>query len=127
MFWKLAKALFEPVIHFFTDLNFPGFDDLTFFDVFIGVMLIDVVISVVFIIMGVSSGSGDLPAAITYDYLDDNYGISSKGIQSSRSRKPNYTSLKAQMKADYMLYKMRRDPRYASRFPKKPSGYFFRK
>lgn len=98
MFWKLAKALFQPLIQFFTDIEFPGLN-VTIFHVFIGVMLIDVIISVVFIILGVSNGSGDLPATITYDYLDEKTNMTSRGYSKPRPRKPNYGNIKAGIKA----------------------------
>ena len=107
--WDMAKALFSPLINFFTDLEFPFLGGVTFFDLFIGLTLIDVIISVVYIILGVSTGSGDVVSSLTYDYLDNKYYLSDSDvfIQKSRIRKPNYENLRTQYRIDKSKFKMR--------------------
>lgn len=67
---EIAVTLFNAVSGLFA-CKVPGLN-ISFFTLFVGIIVIDIVIRTVFIILGVSSGTDDLPASMIYDSLSDN-------------------------------------------------------
>lgn len=66
---EMASTLMLSIYYGLSTTIVPGFEELSFMDLFIGLLTIDIAISTAFIILGVSTGAGDLPASMAYDDL----------------------------------------------------------